>query len=117
MLFITIKARSAGIQQKLGHEELNKNKSVLAFKNWHAPRIITAQSAHKHTDGVLFQLHSARARRERINKALQCIGVTKLAVFHNRVFQSSYQLETIKRAIHHSYKAARVRGATLTGEG
>lgn len=63
-----------------------------------------------------FQLHSARARRERINKALQCIGVTKLAVFHNKVFQSSYQLETIKKAIHHSYKAGSVRGAALTEE-
>lgn len=61
-----------------------------------------------------FQLHSAQARRERINKALQCIGVTKLAVFHNKVFQSSYQLETIKRAIHHSYKAGSEQGAALT---
>lgn len=39
----------------LGHKEENK-KSILAFKNWHAlrARIITASSAHKHTDRVLF---------------------------------------------------------------
>lgn len=57
------------------------------------------------------QLHSAWARWERINKALQCIGVTKLAVFHNKVFQSS-QLETIKRAIHHRCEAESLRGGS-----
>lgn len=61
-----------------------------------------------------FQLLSAWARRERIIKALQCIGVTNLAVFHNKIFQSSYQLETIKRTIHHSHKAGAVQGAALT---
>ena len=73
--------------------------------------LVVGTQAHRRSS---FQLLSARARRQRINKALQCIGVTNLAVFHNKVVQSSYQLETIKRAIHHSYKAASVQGAALT---
>lgn len=53
---------------------------------------------HRRTDGALFNRAVLRARRERINKAPQCISVTKLAVFHHKVSQCSYQLETIKKS-------------------
>lgn len=69
--------------------------------------VTVARFARQCTDGVLFNC-AAPWPDGRINKALQCISVTKLAVFHNKVLRSSYQLETIKGAIHH-----RSRGAAL----
>lgn len=69
--------------------------------------VTVALLARQCTDGLLFNCAAPRPDG-RINKALQCISVTKLAVFHNKVLRSSYQLETIKGAIHH-----RRRGATL----
>lgn len=69
--------------------------------------VTVARLARQCTDGVLFNC-AAPWPDGRINKALQCISVTKLAVFHNKVLRSSYQLETIKGAIHH-----RRRGAAL----
>lgn len=65
--------------------------------------VTVARFARQCTDGVLFNCAAPRPDG-RINKALQCISVTKLAVFHNKVLRSSYQLETIKGAIHHRHR-------------
>lgn len=68
------------------------------------PRVPVARLARARTDGLLSNCAAPRPDG-RINKALQCISVTKLAVFHNKVLRSSYQLETIRGPIHHGAAA------------